>query len=305
MSKYLNPMTDYGFKKLFGEEASKHFLIDFLNSVFEDFIPQIADLSYGKNEHLGAKLIDRNVIFDLYCKDLAGNHFIIELQKAHQTYFKQRTLYYATFAIQEQAQKGKEWDFKLNPVYCLSILNFNFEDNQEANKYLTKVRLQDIETGKVVIDALNFAFLECKKFKKQITVDSSKQDKWIYALSHLAEIQDQPTELQEKLFKDFFEYANIQTLDLDAKAAYNASVSYYQDIHNIEAQNLEKGKLEGKKLGLEEGKKLGLEEGKKLGLEKGKLEGKLEIARKMKQRNTPIEYIIADTGLTKAQIEAL
>ena len=129
MSKYLNPMTDYGFKKLFGEEASKHFLIDFLNSVFEDFIPQIADLSYGKNEHLGAKLIDRNVIFDLYCKDLAGNHFIIELQKAHQTYFKQRTLYYATFAIQEQAQKGKEWDFKLNPVYCLSILNFNFEDN--------------------------------------------------------------------------------------------------------------------------------------------------------------------------------
>ena len=29
--KYINPFTDYGFKRLFGEESNKNLLLDFLN----------------------------------------------------------------------------------------------------------------------------------------------------------------------------------------------------------------------------------------------------------------------------------
>lgn len=34
--KYINPFTDYGFKKLFGEESNKDLLLDFLNELLKD-----------------------------------------------------------------------------------------------------------------------------------------------------------------------------------------------------------------------------------------------------------------------------
>lgn len=126
---FMDPFTDYGFKKLFGEESSKAYLIDFLNSVFVDFIPNISELNYHKNEQLGNKQIDGNAVFDLYCKSTDGTRFIIELQKAKQDYFRQRSLFYSTFAITEQAPKGV-WNFALNPVYCIGLLNFTIDSNE-------------------------------------------------------------------------------------------------------------------------------------------------------------------------------
>ncbi len=40
-AKYINPYTDFGFKKLFGEEASKDLLLDFLN----ELLPEISNLT--------------------------------------------------------------------------------------------------------------------------------------------------------------------------------------------------------------------------------------------------------------------
>ena len=103
--KYLNPFTDFGFKKLFGEEPNKDLLISFLNS----FLPErhnIHDLQYTKHEYQGYTALDRKAIFDLNCVSSSGERFIVELQKAKQNYFKDRSLYYATFPIQEQAQRG-------------------------------------------------------------------------------------------------------------------------------------------------------------------------------------------------------
>jgi len=42
------------------------------------------------------------------------------LQKANQNYFKDRSVYYSTFPIQQQAKKGK-WNFRLNAVYTVSM----------------------------------------------------------------------------------------------------------------------------------------------------------------------------------------
>ncbi len=273
---YIDPFTDFGFKKLFGEEESKEYLIDFLNSVFSDFIPHIQELNYHKNEHLGNKKLDRNVIFDLYCKDPQGNRFIIELQKAKQDYFRQRTLYYSTFAITEQAKKGKEWDFNLNPVYCISILNFVLDDGK-SDKYITKAKILDIETHKTVINELNFAFIECPKFNKDISKNSSMQDKWLYVLTHLTQLDTRPKELQERLFEEFFQRANVLKLNAKELSDYNTSLSYYRDVHNIEHQNVAKGKIEKQ----------------------------VEIAKKMKQKGFDFELIVELTGLTLQEMQDL
>ena len=125
--KFVNPFTDFGFKKLFGEEPHKELLISFLNTLLPQH-HQIQDLQYTKNEYQGVTALDRKAIFDLNCISTTGERFIVELQKAKQNYFKDRSVYYATFPIREQAQRG-DWDFKLSAVYTVGILDFVFEED--------------------------------------------------------------------------------------------------------------------------------------------------------------------------------
>jgi len=123
-SKYINPFTDYGFKRLFGEETNENLLIAFLN----DILPiqdKIIKLDFKKNEAQGDTATSRRVVYDIFCKDEKGSQLIVEIQNAKQTYFKDRTVFYSTFPIRDQAQKG-EWNFKLEAVYCVAPLNQSF-----------------------------------------------------------------------------------------------------------------------------------------------------------------------------------
>jgi predicted transposase/invertase (TIGR01784 family) len=143
--KYINPLTDFGFKKLFGSEPNKDLLIDFLNQVLPEK-HKIKDLSYAKSEQLGIAVSDRKAIFDLYCIGESGERFIVEIQKAKQNWFKDRSMYYASFPIQEQAKKG-DWDFRLKPVYTIGILDFIFDEHkdQEEILHLIELKNQDCE----------------------------------------------------------------------------------------------------------------------------------------------------------------
>ena len=133
IEKYINPFTDFGFKKLFGTEPNKDLLIDFLNAVVLPKQRKIKDLSYRKNEHIGNTELDRKAIFDLYCIGADGERFIVEMQKAKQNYFKDRSVFYSTFPIQEQAQRG-DWDYKLSEVYTVGVLDFVFSDEELGDK---------------------------------------------------------------------------------------------------------------------------------------------------------------------------
>ena len=103
-AKYVNPFTDFGFKKIFAEEASKPLLIDFLNALLPQ-TDKIVDLTFKNNEQLGLTDLDRKAIYDIYCENEKGEKFIVELQKAKQNYFKERTIYYSTFPIREQEKR--------------------------------------------------------------------------------------------------------------------------------------------------------------------------------------------------------
>ncbi len=72
--KYVNPFTDFGFKKLFGEEPNKELLMDFLNELLYEQEGTITDLTYLKNENLGAGELDRKAIFDLTARMSGGRN---------------------------------------------------------------------------------------------------------------------------------------------------------------------------------------------------------------------------------------
>ena len=122
--RYISLLTDFGFKRIFGTAMNKDLLICFLNSLFNGR-QVVKDVSYLNPEHVGDVYTDRRAIFDVYCEGENGEKFIVEMQNAYQTYFKDRALFYSTFPIREQAPKGSEWDFKLNHVYTIALLNFS------------------------------------------------------------------------------------------------------------------------------------------------------------------------------------
>ena len=146
--KYINPLTDFGFKKLFGTEPNKALLIDFLNQILPKR-HQIKNLNYSRNEQLALKELDRKAIFDLYCIGVSGERFIVEMQKAKQNYFKDRSIYYSSFPIQEQAQKG-DWNYELDPVYTIGILDFIFDDHETDTCLLyTSPSPRDLSTSRM------------------------------------------------------------------------------------------------------------------------------------------------------------
>ncbi|MCQ2255060.1 MAG: Rpn family recombination-promoting nuclease/putative transposase, partial [Bacteroidaceae bacterium] len=196
--KYANFYTDFAFKKLFGTEANKECLIGFLNSLF-DGEEEILDVTYLNTEHLGHAIADRKAVFDVYCENTKGEKFLIEMQKAEQEYFKDRSIYYSTFPIQEQAPKGP-WNFELKKVYTIGILNFTFDDTDE-NYMHHEVKLFDTKSQKLFYDKLTYVYLEMPKFRKTEEELVTLMDKWLYAMKNLNSLMERPKALQEAVFK--------------------------------------------------------------------------------------------------------
>lgn len=236
--KYLNPLTDFGFKKLFGTEPNKILLIDFLNQILPER-HKIEDLTYSKNEQLAQKDLDRKAIFDLYCTGKTGERFIVEIQKAKQNYFKDRSVYYSSFPIQEQARKG-DWDFRLDPVYTVGILDFIFDDHLNETELLHFIELKN-QQGEVFYDKLKFIYIELPKFNKKEHELVTQFDKWLYVFKHLSQLQSRPQKLQDKIFERLFEAAEVAKFSPAEREAYEESLKYYRDIKNVVATSIETG----------------------------------------------------------------
>lgn len=287
--KYINPFTDYGFKRLFGEEPNKELLLDFLNELLKDEQGGIKDLTYLKTEQLGSSEIDRKAIFDLYCENIKGEKFIVELQKSKQNFFKDRTVYYSTFPIREQAKRA-DWNYELKAVYTIAILDFVFDsDKKEPYKYRYDVKLSDIETHEIFYDKLTFIYLEMPKFKKSLEELETRFDKWLYVLKNLNKLDRIPSKLQERIFEKLFETAEIAKFNTEEIRSYEDSLKYYRDLKNS----------------LDTAKEEGIEEGIERGIEKGLQKGLISVAQKMLVDNEPIENIIKFTGLSVQQIKKL
>lgn len=241
--KYINPLTDFGFKKLFGTEMNKDLLIDFLNEILPKN-KKIKDLAYSSTDKQGATKKDRKAIFDLYCTSPEGDRFIVEMQKAKQIYFKDRSVFYSTFPIQEQAEKG-DWNFKLNPVYSIGVLDFKFEE-QEENEEVSLHHIVELKNqkGEVFYDKLKFVYLELPKFTKKAEELKNRYEKWLYVLRHLSELQERPEALQERVFKKLFEAAEIANFTKEEKEAYEESLKNYRDIKNVVNASKEEGRVE-------------------------------------------------------------
>ena len=301
VAKYFNPYTDFGFKKLFGEEGSKDLLIDFLNQLLP-LHHQIQQLTFKNTENLSDTISERKAIFDIYCESRTGDKFIVEMQKAKIKYFKDRALFYSTFPIREQSEKG-DWSFQLLPIYFIAILDFEYDENTTSNaipKFRRDVCLKD-QDGDVFFDKLNFKFLQMPLFNKQEDELVTHFDKWLYFLKNLESFNHIPAILNEPIFQRGFEIAEISHLNIEQYEQYKKSLVQYLEVKNVFDTAFE----EGEKVGIEKGIEQGIEKGLEQGIEQGIEKGIEKVAKALKEQNVAIEIIVESTGLSYEAIQRI
>ena len=319
--RYISLLTDFGFKRIFGTKPNKDLLINFLNSLFDGF-QVIKDVKYLNSEHVGDVFAERKAIFDVYCENERGEKFIVEMQNAYQKYFKDRSLFYSTFPIREQAPKGAEWNFQLEHVYTVALLNFDLEEEAfDKDDINHDVGLLDKKTLKVFNDKLSFKYVEIAKFNKTEEELDTLYDKWLYVLKNLSRLDERPSALKEKVFTKLFEEAEIAKFTPTELKEYEDSLKAYRDVKNSIDTALEKGREEGLAKGLEKGMAKGLEKGREegmakgmekglaKGLEKGREEGmekeKLSTARRLLSMGLSEEQVSTATELPLKEIQKL
>ena len=284
----MNPYTDFGFKLLFGTPMNKDLLIGFLNALLRDEA-EITDVTYLNAEQLGRSKKNRNALFDAYCVNVKGECFIVEMQKAERKFFKDRSVFYSTFPIRDQAKLG-DWDYELKSVYTVGILNFVFDEDKGDEEYCHhEVKLMNVDRKEVFYDKLTFIYLEMPKFRKEVTESDLMLEKWMFVLKNLATLLDRPAALQERVFKRLFEAAEIACFTDTEMTDYEESLKNFRDLVSV----WDTAK----------------EEGWKEGMEKSRAEGEwkksFEIAKKLLEADVSDEIIADSTGLLIEEIQNL
>ena len=287
-AKYINLMVDWSFKRVFGTEVNKDILIEFLKVVFPQFA--ITDITYIPTEQLGIMEDDRKAIFDVLCKTEDDKTFLVEMQRGAQKHFFERALYYTSFPIMKQGKKAiaKEeegagpWDFSLDGVFFLGILDFEYEqDEMTEHRY----QLLETKTFKQMTDKLEFVFVEVAKFNKSEDELETDLDKWLYLLKNMSTLLERPAALRDRVFGRLFDIAEYARLDDEERKNYVEAMNTARDTYNQIAYAHETGHKEGR--------------------EEGREEKAYEIARKMIAKGLDVDTIAELTGLTKDEILTL
>ncbi len=303
MSRYIDPTTDFGFKKLFGEEANKDIIMSFITDVLELQTP-LADLRFLNKEQLPEIIERRAGVYDLFCIDQRGNHFIVEMQKSPIAYIKDRMVYYSTFPIAKQAPKGEmlrvaepldtygkrppkaPWDFRLDAVYCIAILGYALDGSTTA---INRNSLRNDEPPhELFYDKLKFITIELPLFdesKPEYSLDKHL-NKWLYFLNYLPSFDRIPEIFKgDVVFEKAFNLAEVANLTPEELSQYERSLKYqwddYAKLTTAEQKGLIKGKIEGK------------------------IEGKMEVAQALLRKGSDPAFVAEVTGLSIDQIQQL
>lgn len=319
--RYIDPMSDWGFKVLFGTEANKEFLLSLLRDLFPE--ERITDITYLREENQGLTEGDRKTVFDVACSSEDGRQFVVEVQKKNQKNFRDRSLYYSSFPIQMQGGRG-EWDYSLTPVYMVGILNFAMnhsypegEPGRWSGKRVHRYELREEESGELMTGKLKFVFLEVGPFGKCEESLADAVDEWMYALKHMRRLTEKPERLREDVFGRLFAAAELAAFTPEERNQYEKDMMTENDYRNTidyareqgvidgmkwgEERGLMKGRLEGRK----EGEQKGLRKGREEGIREGRDEGLIIAAVGMKKMGLGTDVIAKVTGLDIRMIEGL
>ncbi len=286
MAKFINPFTDVGFKRIFGQEFSKPLLLDFLNSLLEGE-KHIVNLTFLDKEQPALYDEDRSLIYDIYCETDEGEHIIVEMQNKSQPYFKSRSIYYISESIARQGERGSSWNYAIDSVYLIAFLNFLPLDFKQ--QFRTDVVLAEKNTVDQFSDKLRMIYLQLPLFKKEADECENQVERWIYLLKNMETLSRLPWAAQSAVFKKLESIADVGAMSRDERLKYDEALRKYRDTISV---------FEGVRMD-------GLMEGRMEGLMEGQRSEKMENARKMKIYGLALDMIAEITGLSIEEVRGL
>ena len=292
--KFADVKNDIAFRKIFGNENRTESLISFLNAVLgfegDERIMSVTIVNpYQLPKLRGGKVS----ILDVRATDQRKQQFIVEMQMAAQDGFDKRVLYYPTKGYNSQIKRADQYR-KLNPAYFVGILS-DFSHTQNPN-YISRSRIQDIDTGEVTIKDVEFNFIELEKFDKKLSDLQNLTDKWIFFIKNAENLTIIPSDVDDEGLRSAYQEANQYTWSQAELDAYD-----YIDMREEEGR----AKLDAaEKRGKEEGRVEGRAEGIAEGMTVGKAEGVAETEAKAAQEKEMIIINFHRIGVSIADIAA-
>ncbi len=282
MARFINPFTDIGFKRIFGQEISKPLIIDFLNSLFLGE-KHITNITFLDKEQPALFEDDRSLIYDIYCETEQKENIIVEMQNKSQPYFKNRSIYYVSEAIARQGEKGAGWKYQIDAVYLVAFLNFSPMDFKK--KFRTDVEMKDKESNETFSDKMRMTFIQLPLFTMEADECKTDFEKWIYVLKNMETLTRLPWAAKSSVFKRLEQIADVASLSRKERMKYDEGLRKYRDTLSV----------------LEGAKQDGLAEGRAEGIQKEKA----ETVKRLAAIGADIRTIAIATGLTETEVKAL
>ena len=285
------PTTDFTFKKIFGTEANKRFLIDFLNNFVSKYTGIITDVTYLPTEQYGLNESERRAVFDLLCVDQNQQNFIIEMQRANQPDFAERSIFYLSRAISASMEKGG-YDYHILPTYSVNLLDFELPEYKNSGECFQALFLTD-QKNRILTTKVAIFYIKLRNFAAESSELTEGMRNWLDLLKNMPKMDDSDYERQKPLFRELMDVCRISKLNTMEKENYRKSVLEYEDVQRAVAY--------AKELAFEEGVKKGMEKG----LEKGREETLAHTARKLLGMGLSIEDVVKATGLSEARVREM
>ncbi len=284
---FINPKTDFAFKKIFGSEQSKDILISFLNALLYKGESTIKDLEI-LNPYLAPRIRGvKDTYLDVKATITGDKTVIIEMQVLNVEGVEKRILYNAAKAYSLQLDSGEDYTL-LNPVIALTITDFEMFFNLDKVISQFVLKEKDYLVDYLIYD-IELVFVELPKFKKNLEELETLTDKWIYFIKTARTLQDVPDTMGAvPEINKAFKIANQANLSREELEDLEKREIYIHDQRNAIKRALRQGREEGRQEGKQEGRQ----------------EAKLEIAKQLLDVLDE-DLISQKTGLSLDEIQKL
>jgi len=252
MMTFINPKTDFAFKKIFGSENSKDILISFLNALLYDSQPTIQSLKifppYAAPRIRGLK----ETYLDIKAQLDDDTTVIIEMQVLNVEAFEKRILYNAAKAYSTQLETADKYVL-LNPVIALTITDFEMFEN--LNKVISRFVLKEKEfLVDYLVHDIELVFVELPKFKRDLNELETLTDKWIYFLKTASDLEIVPETMESvPEIQKAFTIANRSALSREELAELENEEIYIQDRRGAISKAVKQGREQGRQEGIKAG----------------------------------------------------
>lgn len=251
VQRYVNLLTNSGFKAVFGDRNNK----DVVMSVINMLLPEgkhVEEIEYAPTEHQGQQENNKEFRYDFMCHDADGSFFIVEVQSNPEEFWFKRCVSYASRVYDRQNRRGGEYD--VPPVYLIGLMGIDVKHkNPELwrNRFVSEYSFREKLTNELQDDTIFIIFAELRRFAKQLHECENDLEKMLYIIKNGWRLANQPQELQDEIFTRLFNACDIPRFDEVKRIQYDKDMfderRYNGEIAAARAEGHAAGQVAAKK----------------------------------------------------------